>query len=378
MQADAGTILVVDDEMLNRTLLATSLIEAGHTVEMAENGVQALDMIGAADYDIVLLDLIMPDMDGFEVLDHLKSDPDWLHLPVIVVSAMDDLDSVVRCIQIGATDYLFKPFDPVLLHARVDSTLAIKHLRDHERAYLQQLESQLELAAKAQRSMLPTSLPQPAGFEFAAQFEPARHVGGDFYDVFDLGDNRWGVLLGDVSDKGVHAALFMGAARGLFLREIAQNASPVDVVRAVDAGLQAASSAHMFVTAVYGILDGNTGLFQYVRAGHDEPLYITASGEVHFLGGEGKALGLGIAEGAELVDLPLYTGDCLLLYTDGVTDMRSPDHERFTPDRLAALAGDLRGTSAVRMAASIYAAVQDHRGGTDAADDFTLLVMCAV
>lgn len=377
MSGHSGSILIVDDEMLNRTLLATSLTEAGHQVDLASDGEQALEMIATSDYDIVLLDLIMPGVDGFTVLEHIKRTPALRHLPVIVISAMEDLDSVVRCIEMGATDYLFKPFDPVLLHARVRSTLDIKYLRDQEMAYVQQLESQLELAARAQRSMLPTQLPQPSGFEFAARFQPARHVGGDFYDVIDLGNNQWGVLLGDVSDKGVHAALFMAMARGLFIREAALHHNPIKVATAVDAGLQAASSARMFVTAIYGILDSNTGVFQYTRAGHDEPLLVSADGRASFLPSGGRALGLPMPADLELCELVLNPGESLIIYSDGVTDMRSPEDDRFGPERLALLVGDLSGYGAEGMAMGVYDMVQAHRGDTQPADDFSLLVLCA-
>jgi sigma-B regulation protein RsbU (phosphoserine phosphatase) len=372
-----GTILVVDDEALNRTLLATNLEEAGYTVELAEDGGQALEMLKEQPFDVVLLDLIMPEVDGYQVLEHIKGDVDLWHLPVIVISAMDDMDSIVRCIEMGATDYLFKPFDPVLLHARINASLAIKRLHDQETAYTAALEHQLELAAAAQRSMLPTRLPEVPGLQFAAQFEPARHVGGDFYDVCYLETGHLGVLLADVSDKGVHAALFMGVARTLFLRESMEYENPVDVVSAVHHTLVGASSSNMFVTALYGVLELETRTFRYVRAGHDEPLLVTADGAVSFLGGQGRALGMTLGGPPVFQEqaLALGSGDCLVIYSDGVTDMRNPAGESFGPERLAQLVVDLRAGGADQISQGIYDAVQRHRGAAEAFDDFTLLVI---
>ena len=134
-----GRILIVDDYVINRMQLKRSCEQQGHTVALAENGRQALEMLDAGDFDLVLLDILMPEMDGFEVLARLKSDPAQRDLPVIVISALDEMDSVVRCIGMGAEDFLPKPFDPLLLRARLGACLEKKRLRDQEVEYLQQV-----------------------------------------------------------------------------------------------------------------------------------------------------------------------------------------------------------------------------------------------
>jgi signal transduction histidine kinase len=138
MADEHGQILVVDDNRMNRMKLSLGLEQQGHTVGLAEDGPQALDMLRARSFDVVLLDIIMPGMDGYEVLERIKSDPGLRDIPVIVISALDEIDSAVRCIEIGAEDYLPKPFNPVLLRARLNASLQKKKLRDLEKAYLQQ------------------------------------------------------------------------------------------------------------------------------------------------------------------------------------------------------------------------------------------------
>jgi CheY-like chemotaxis protein len=138
MADEQGHILVVDDNRMNRLKLSIGLEQQGHTVGLAEDGQQALEMLGAGSYDVVLLDIIMPGMDGFQVLERIKGDPRLRDTPVIVISALDEIDSVVRCIEMGAEDYLPKPFNPVLLRARLSNSLQKKKLRDLEKAYLQQ------------------------------------------------------------------------------------------------------------------------------------------------------------------------------------------------------------------------------------------------
>jgi CheY-like chemotaxis protein len=133
------TILVVDDHRLNRVVLSTSLQADGYTVEMAENGRQALEMLGTQPFDVVLLDLLMPEMDGYQVLEQMKASPTWRNIPVIIVSSLDEMESILRCIAMGATDYLPRPFDANLLRARIGASLASKRLHDMELEYIEQV-----------------------------------------------------------------------------------------------------------------------------------------------------------------------------------------------------------------------------------------------
>jgi putative two-component system response regulator len=136
----AGRILVADDDTLNSTLLTVSLEEEGYAVEAAADGQAALDRLHARPFDILLLDLLMPEVDGYQVLAHLKADPELRHLPVIVISAAEEQDSIVKCIELGAEDYLLKPFNRVMLKARVDASMEKKRLRDQEQVYRRQIE----------------------------------------------------------------------------------------------------------------------------------------------------------------------------------------------------------------------------------------------
>ena len=139
METNKGRILVVDDDFLNRTLLATNLEEQDYGVESAEDGGEALEKLRATSFDVVLLDIVMPVLDGYQTLAAIKQDPALQHLPVIMISGVNELESVIRCIEMGATDYLPKPFDPALLRARLNASLAAKRLRDLELEYLEQV-----------------------------------------------------------------------------------------------------------------------------------------------------------------------------------------------------------------------------------------------
>ncbi|HEY9700202.1 MAG TPA: adenylate/guanylate cyclase domain-containing protein [Trichocoleus sp.] len=152
---DQGRVLVVDDNEMNRDLLSRRLQRQGHQVKMAEDGQRALEQLRLEQFDLILLDIMMPVMNGYQVLEHLKTDPNLRHIPVIMISALDDIDSVVRCIELGAEDYLFKPFNPILLKARIGACLEKKRLRDQEQAYLKQIQAEQEKSERLLLNVLP-------------------------------------------------------------------------------------------------------------------------------------------------------------------------------------------------------------------------------
>lgn len=160
MKGDEGSVLVVDDNEVNRDLLARRLQRQGHVVTVAEDGLQALEMLRRDPFDLVLLDIMMPQMNGYQVLENLKADEKLRHIPVIMISAVDDIDSVVRCIELGAEDYLSKPFNPVLLKARISACLEKKRLRDKEQAYLQELGLEKEKSERLLLNILPKAIAQ--------------------------------------------------------------------------------------------------------------------------------------------------------------------------------------------------------------------------
>jgi class 3 adenylate cyclase len=179
------TILVVDDHDFSRDAVARSLTFDGHTVFVAKNGRQALALLRARPFDLVLLDIMMPELNGFQVLEQCRGDPQLQHIPIVVISGNDDLDSVVRCVEMGAADYLFKPFDHVLFKARVDACLEKKRLRDQEQAYIRQLKAEQEKSERLLLNVLPAPiaarLKQDQGI-IAEQFDDVTVLFADIVD----------------------------------------------------------------------------------------------------------------------------------------------------------------------------------------------------
>lgn len=372
---------------MNRDLLSRRLQQQGHTVSLAENGRRALEMIAAEEFDLVLLDIMMPELDGYAVLERMRGDGTLDRLPVIMISAVTELESVVRCIEMGATDYLPKPFNTVLLRARVGATLEKKRLRDRERLWARSLERELEIGREIQQSFLPEELPQPAGWEIAATFRPARQVAGDFYDAFPLaGGSRIGLVVADVCDKGVGAALFMALFRSLLRafteRAFAAGDAAADgprllstVVSTNDYIARTHGRSNMFATAFVAVLDPKTGSLAWVNAGHEAPVVSGPSrSPAARLAPTGPALGMMPDMTFAAREAVLAPGETLFAFTDGVTDARDPSGRLFSEERLLELLSD-GAPLAATLLASVERAVDSHSAGSEPSDDITMLAV---
>jgi serine phosphatase RsbU (regulator of sigma subunit) len=379
----AARLLVVDDQELNRDMLSRRLAQQGYRVDMAESGEQALAMLGTDPYDLVLLDIMMPLMDGYEVLSRIKRDAALRDIPVVMVSAVGETESVVKCLELGADDYLTKPFNALVLRARVNASLAKKWLHDREQLYARSLARELEIGREIQAGFLPQSCPQPDGWEIAARFEPARSVSGDFYDAFALENGHVALVTADVCDKGVGAALYMALFRTLLRamasRDSGLGRSDADVLIDVlghtnDYIATTHERANMFATVFVGILDPASGALRFVNAGHDLPV-IAARGAVReLLATTGPALGLTTGARFTVGNAHLQPGEMLLAYTDGAIDARrAQDAAPFSEERMYALFEGAE--TAAALLERICGALDEHVGSGERFDDVTLLAV---
>jgi phosphoserine phosphatase RsbU/P len=239
----------------------------------------------------------------------------------------------------------------------------------------ERVKRDLEVAAHLQRSILPDHLPQPIGYHFAARAQPAREIGGDFYDVFKLDDQHLGILLADVSDKSIHAAIFMAVSRTLFLTEARRSLSPRQVVEAVnELVLEVSSSDDMFVTAFYGVLHLDDRQLTYVRACQDKPLLQHADGTHEVLDGRGRFIGMMPDLIVEERTIDLKSGDRLILYSDGITDAIDATEQNYGVPRLQKTILEHRTDSVEKLADAIFNDVVSFEGDAPQFDDITLLV----
>jgi sigma-B regulation protein RsbU (phosphoserine phosphatase) len=373
---------VVDDNEPNRDLLARRLAREGHHVRLAADGREGLASLEAEPADLVLLDVRMPGLDGYEVLRRMKADARLRHVPVVMITAVDEVASAVRCIELGAEDYLAKPFDPTVLRARVGASLEKKRLRDEIVRHLDRLERDLQVARQVQLGMVPTEFPPPAPdrpVEVFATLQPARHVGGDLYDAFSLGPHALCTLVADVSDKGAAAALFMARTKTL-VRVLATAAAvppePDELLRQLNAELCRDNDVQMFVTLFLAVLDWTRGELVYASAGHPPPYLVTAAGAVEALAAP-RARPLGVREDSRYASArrTLRPGDTVFAFTDGVTEAADAGGALFGEARLEAVLAGLAPAAPRAVVEGVLAAVRRFAGAALPSDDIAALAV---
>ena len=353
------TVLVVDDEKANINVLV-ELMKKEYRILVANNGEKALAIASREKPDMILLDIMMPVMDGYEVLRCLKADSETMEIPVIFLTAMSQITDEEKGLNLGAVDYIVKPISPSIMMARVKTHLILKQAKEvlknqneileqrvkertKEILELQQVEfdlrvanekveNELNIAAQIQKSILPSSFPaypDRKEFELYAFMQPARYIGGDFYDFFFVDDNTLALVMADVSDKGVPAALLMMVSRTLINSLAIDIRSPSVVLEKANNIMCQNNDSGMFVTVFLAFYDVSSGKLTATNGGHCASLIIDIDGTSRqWATTHGPALGFmeGVHYKEETVDLEV--GQTLFLYTDGITEAMSLDKEQ--------------------------------------------------
>ncbi|MBL8171978.1 MAG: SpoIIE family protein phosphatase [Acidobacteria bacterium] len=377
-------ILVVDDEpdleLLVRQKFRRQIREKELEFAFAHNGVSALAHLQAnPEMDLVLTDINMPVMDGLALLGKINELNSLVK--TVVVSAYGDMQNIRTAMNRGAYDFLTKPIDfddlTLTIHKTAQRVLELRQLtREHEQ--LAAIQQELNVATRIQRAILPSAFPPFPGvkeFDLYAEMIPAREVGGDFYDFFLLDEERLGLVIADVSDKGVPAALFMAVTRTLLKSVALTGVSPGACLARANRLLVEENTSCMFVTALYGILNLRTGEFEYSNAGHNPPVLVSPSGTVQHLKTKAGIV-LGINEHYEYQSdrLELKPGECLFLYTDGITEAVNNRLELFSAPRLERCLQSIGSTSPRQIIRAVMDEVQQFAGDEPQADDLTMMV----
>ncbi|MDE0023344.1 MAG: SpoIIE family protein phosphatase [Spirochaetaceae bacterium] len=375
-------ILVVDDEPDVEPLIRQRMrrdVRAGrYQFVFAHDGVEALEMLREhSDIDMVLSDINMPKMDGLTLLAQIPQvDP---NLRCVIVSAYGDMDNIRTAMNRGAFDFVTKPLDFEDLKVTIERTLRrVAEWREalESRDRLVVLQNELDLASKMQQSILPTRFPGGTDFRIHGQMEPARAVGGDFFDIMKLDNGLVGVAIADVSDKGVPASLFMMSSRTLLKGAAVGRGAPGEVLQEVNNLLTEDNQGLMFVTVLYATFDPVTGAFTYANGGHNSPLLVRADGSSELLPlTGGVALGVMPDYPYAQSTMTLGPGEKLVMYTDGVTEAMNVAQEEFGVERLRAIfaSGAPEGSRATSQA--VFDAVHAFAGDTAQSDDVTCLVL---
>ena len=392
-------ILVVDDQEANVRLLEGMLRIAGYaSIESTMDPRGVCELHRKNRYSLILLDLQMPGMDGFQVMEGLKEIEEDGYLPVLVITAQPA--HKLRALEAGAKDFVSKPFDLAELRARVHNILEVRLLHLETKNYSKVLEEtvreleasrevirlktleerkkseqELALAQETQESLLPRSLPQFENFRIHAFNNPTRYVGGDFYDFLPLSSGEWVGVLADVSGKGMSAALLSSMVLGALSMEFRSRTQPQEVLNRVNQLLCEKSLPFQFVTLFLFLL-GPDGVGQFISAGHN-PAYLfrSATGKIEELVSDAYFLGMFDFASYQSRTLHLDKGDILVVYSDGLTDAENPQGETFGEARLLEIIQRESPSGSRAVEQRFLKAIEDFTQGMPQTDDITFVVV---
>jgi len=379
-------MLVVDDEpdleSLIRQRFRKKIRDGEYDFVFAQNGLEALSkLLEHKDVGIILSDINMPEMDGLTLLAKLNELKNPA-LRTVIVSAYGDMDNIRSAMNRGAYDFVTKPVDFNDLERTIEKTineLAIIRNAIKEHNKLSAIQHDLDIARDIQLAILPKKFPPFPNInevDIYAAMEPAKEVGGDLYDFFMLDDHRLGIVIGDVSGKGIPAAIFMAVSRTLIRATALKGNQPNECFTYVNNLLCNESISSMFVTAFYGIFDFKTGELRYVNGGHNYPYIISKTGEVKTLEPTNDIV-LGLFENYTFNSgkINLEKGDTLFLYTDGVTEAADVNENLYSDERLEELLKSKYSLSIKEIIDEVFLSVHDFSKGAEQSDDITALAI---
>jgi len=370
------TILLVDDTPAN-IQVANSILKDDYKIRVATNGAKALELATAKPApDLILLDVMMPEMDGYEVCAHLKSSAETKDIPVIFLTGKTDAEDETRGFEVGAVDYIHKPFSPSVVKARVRTHLMLREAREMLARQLTAINSELEMAREIQLSILPQVLPVIQGLDITARYVPMSSVAGDFYDFIVLDPKHVGILIADVSGHGLPAALIASMLQVALTGQASHAAHPDRVLAGLNKALCGKFKLN-FVTAAYVYVDMEKNTVLYAGAGHPPLLHWSrASSKTQDICENGLPLGQFPEAVFKAVPVPAGPGDRIVLYTDGIMEARNAAQEQFGVDRVKGLMDSehaLAGSQfADRLLDEVWQWSELHTGESQT-DDITLL-----
>jgi len=386
--------LLVGRAVRDAAAMLEHLINEGYVIVSEIDPTAALTRLRAARFALVLLDIDGAGSGSEPFIQTLRADSQLESLPLLVTSRSDNIDAIERCLETGADDYLPNVIGPAVLRVRINAALDRRRVQEG-----QNLRKEMSVARTIQRDFLPESLPEVTDLELEAALRPARDVSGDFYDCFLLTSGEVILVVGDVCDKGVGAALFMALFRSLIrasadpvgggalnmiggrhtmVMQAIQSESPADLLIRVagftnDYIARLHGRTNMFATVFLASLEPYSGELVYVNAGHEPALMIAPDGTVEELRPTGPALGMMPDSHFTAVTRTLEKGHSLFAFTDGLAEAHSPTGEVYGGHRLREVVKSQRGKSATELVHAVLDAVQTFNGHSDAHDDLTLL-----
>lgn len=387
-------VLVIGRTYKDAPQLVQQLIAANYMVISEVDVSRAAAKLRSARFEFAMIDIDVAGADSESFITTLRADERLGDLPVIVTSRSDDMDAIERCLECGADDYLPNVFGSAVLRARISAALDRRRLQEG-----QNLRQEMSVARTIQRDFLPESLPDVGGMELQAALRPAKDVSGDFYDCFLLASGEVILVVGDVCDKGVGAALFMALFRSLIrasadpvgggaihmiggshtmVMQALQSASPADLLTRVasftnDYIARLHGRTNMFATVFLASLEPYSGELVYVNAGHEPALIVAPDGTIEELRPTGPALGMLPDSRFKAVTRTLEKDHSFFAFTDGVVEAHSPTGDVYGWERLREVLREQRTASAAGVVKGVLDSLQTFGGHSDPHDDVTML-----
>lgn len=377
-QEQPERILLVDDNPTNLQVLFQTLEGRGYNLLVAKDGETAISIVRKALPELILLDIMMPGIDGYEVCRRLKNDPTTKEIPIIFLSALGETKDKVRGLDLGAVDYISKPFQAEEVIARVNTHITIYRLRREVQAQKDALERELEVVAKVQYDLLPKRLPEIKGMKLSAYYKTSRYAGGDYYDIIELPDERWGFMVADAEGHSTPAAVRMAMTCALLRGYPGAASDPDEVLKDLNKTLCEVVGMS-FITAIFAVYDGRDNSLRIVKAGHMDPLlYRPSKGETVEIPCEGTyAMGIEQYDEVPVTETRLQSGDRLLFYTDGFSERFNPEGEMYGLERLCRQLSKDHGDNPKEILDAIVDDAERFAKGLPADDDQALL-LCVV
>ena len=327
------SILIVDDTPINIGVISGALKDSFAT-KVATSGQKALAIVSEKEKpDLILLDIMMPEMDGYEVCRRLKANPDTRDIPVIFLTSQTEAEDETKGFEVGAVDYIHKPFSAAVVKARVRTHLMLREAHAQIAQQLVEINTELEMARQIQLSILPSTTPKITGMDIVARYIPMTSVAGDFYDFIVVDERHVGILIADVSGHGLPAALIASMLQVALTAQARHVSEPGKVLAGLNQAL-CGKFQHNFVTAAYVYVDLEKNTMNYAGAGHP-PLLLwrKSTGSASQLLENGLVMGQFEEATYDSLQVPIEAGDRFVLYTDGILETTNPAQEEFGTDR---------------------------------------------
>lgn len=371
-------ILVVDDTPINIGVISGALKDLYKT-KVATNGEKALAIASGEDKpDLILLDVMMPVMDGYEVCRRLKANPETREIPVIFLTGQTDTEDETRGFEVGAVDYIHKPFSEAVVKARVRTHLMLRDAHAQIAKQLVAINAEFEMARQIQLSILPRNTPKMPGLEIAARYLPMTSVAGDFYDFIIVDEQHVGILVADVSGHGLPSALIASMLQVALTAQAAHASDPARVLSGLNQAL-CGKFEHNFVTAAYVFVDMDKKMMTYAGAGHPPLLFWRNSeGKASVVLENGLFLGMFPEATYASLQLPVAAGDRGLLYTDGIPETKNPAEQEFGTSRIVQFIDDNKKLPIDQFAEGLLdelAQFSEQPRGEGQQDDITVLTI---